>query len=163
MKKGKRAQASIIVSVILLVLILVIVVIALVVILMKPDLFNFQEKEQTPTVIIKTIQQAPAQPVCNYPYRQIGNTCCTDNDMNNICDSDEVKKQNTPSCSYRYIREGDSCCLDDDDNGLCDRYEYHYSRYNYRYDIRYDNRNYPKNCFYYPATNSSQEYYKCVW
>ncbi len=171
MKKGKRAQAYMIVSVILLVLILIIIVIALMAILMNPSFINLQQKEETPAVIIKTIQQTPAQPMCSYPYRQIGNTCCIDNDMNNICDSDEIKKTYTLSCLYPYIRDGSSCCLDNNDNGVCDMYEYHYVRYHYyksdsryfRDNFRYDIRNYPKNCFYYPQTNSSREYYRCEW
>lgn len=154
MKKGKSGQASVIVSVILLVLILVIVVTALVIILMNPNFINFQEKEETPTIIIKTIQETPAQPVCNYPYRQIGNTCCIDNDYNFICDSDEIKKQYTPSCSYPYMRDGSNCCLDDDDNDVCDMYEYHYVRYHHD---RYNRRG----CHRYYDSNRSRWYDDC--
>jgi hypothetical protein len=171
MKKGKNGQASIIIAVLLLVIILVIIVVAIVIILMNPNFINFQQKEQSPIVIIKTIQETPTQPTCMYPYRQIGNTCCIDNDGNGICDSDEIKKQSIPSCSRPYIRDGTSCCLDDNDNNLCDMYEHHYARYYddkydsryFRYDSRYDNRNNPRNCFYYPKTNSSEKYYRCDW
>lgn len=157
MKKGKRAQASMIISVILLVLILVIVVVALVVILINPNLF-FPKAAQQPSIIIKTVSETSTQPACFYPFRQLGNTCCIDNDMNNVCDSDEIKTAKIPGCSYPYIKDGNSCCLDDNDNGLCDMYEHHYMRYDYRFD-RYNRRD----CYRYYDSNRSRYYYDCDW
>jgi len=33
--------------------------------------------------------------VCNYPYIQVGESCCLDENSNNICDNDELSQQNT--------------------------------------------------------------------
>ena len=160
MKKGKRAQASFAISIILLVLILIIVVVTLVVVLINPNIFYPKVVQtQEPSIIIKTITESPTQPTCFYPFRQLGNTCCVDSDLNNICDNDEVKKAKTPSCSYPYMRDGDSCCLDDNDNGFCDMYENHYIRY-YRYGY-YGHRS--GGCVYYPPTNTTSAHYDCDW
>ena len=134
MKKGKRGQASLIVVILLLILIMVLVVIGIVILLVNPNIIGLgktEQKETQPTIIIKTIQETPSQPLCNYPYTRVGNACCLDKNFNGICDSDEIVKQNIQYCSRPYIRDGTACCLDDNRNGICDQYEYHYHSYSH--------------------------------
>ncbi len=160
MKKSKRAQGSLMAIILLLFFVMLLVIGLILVILIKPNLIQtLQQPVQQPTIIVKTIQETPLQPTCFYPFRQLGNTCCTDSDMNNICDSDEIKKSNTLRCSYPYMRDGDSCCLDDNDNGLCDMYKHHYVRYYYRYSRDY--RSSGQECHRYYDSNRSQYYYDC--
>lgn len=129
MKKGKRGQASLIIAVLLLILIMVLVVIAVVILIVNPSILGLGQPQQAqPQIIIKTIQETPAKPLCNYPYTQVGNTCCLDKDFNGICDSDEIQKENIQYCSHPYIKDGTACCLDEDDNRICDQYEYRRNR-----------------------------------
>ena len=133
MKKGKRGQASLIVAILLLILIMVVVVIAVIVLVLRPDIFGIGQPQPTqPQIVIRTIQESPNKPLCNYPYTQVGNTCCLDKNLNGICDSDEIVKEKQTYCYSPYIREGTSCCLDDNDNGICDQDEYnhHYTSHN---------------------------------
>lgn len=123
MKKGKRGQASLIVVILLLILIMVLVVIAVVVLVLRPDIIGFNQPKEAP-VIIRTIQETSNKPLCNYPYTQVGNSCCLDKNFNGICDSDEIQKENIKYCSRPYIKDGTACCLDIDDNRICDQEEY---------------------------------------
>ncbi len=34
---------------------------------------------------------------CNSPYIKVGNSCCLDQNYNNVCDNDEIKKEYNPS------------------------------------------------------------------
>lgn len=130
MKKGKSGQASLIAVILLLILIMVFVVIALVILLVNPNIIGLGQPEQAP-IIIKTIQQTPSQPLCTYPYTQVGNTCCLDKNYNGICDSDEVQRENIQYCSYPYMRDGTACCLDENDNRICDQDEFHHHSYSH--------------------------------
>jgi len=97
MLKGKRGQASLIAVIILLILIMFVVIVAVAVLILRPDILSIsqsQPQQTQPQIIIKTIQQTPSQPLCTYPYTQVGNTCCLDKNFNGICDSDEIQKQN---------------------------------------------------------------------
>jgi hypothetical protein len=138
MKKGKNGQASLVAVVLLLILVMVLVVIGVVILIVNPSILGLVATpapvEQLQPQIITIQTTTPAQPLCTYPYTQVGNTCCLDKNFNGICDSDEIVKENIPYCSYPYLKQGTSCCLDENDNGRCDDEDY---RHNHDY---YDNR-----------------------
>lgn len=125
MKKGKKAQGSI-VAIVIIIIILIILIALLAMFLINPGIFSIG----TTGSAVKTTGNL----VCNSPYIQVGNSCCLDQNYNSICDKDETSTTSpttvtiTPTtpevtCSLPYIKRNNACCLDEDGNGICDKDE----------------------------------------
>lgn len=121
MGKNKNAQISL--AIVLVIIVIIVLAAALIILILKPGLFTAQAVKETQT----TTNTNANQIVCNYPYIQVGNSCCLDKNMNSICDSDETQISTSETseltCQSPYMKKGSVCCLDEDRNGVCDSEE----------------------------------------
>jgi hypothetical protein len=138
MKKGKKAQGSII-AIVIIIIILVILIALLAMFIFNPSIFS---ASTTGSAVKSTSQN---QMTCNSPYILVGTDCCLDQNHNSICDKDEPATTTvtvTPttttnqqaSCSSPYYKIGTRCCLDQNRNAICDQDENYYDNgYNNNY------------------------------